>query len=94
MSQVVGGDDSELTTKIMIRFALFERRGHAGLMQGFEHLQRIEHGTHAHVVRYAAIDEMEERAIDAIGKGFLGLERSDRSSGGSRRVVGIDEHLH
>ena len=60
-------------------------------MQRFEDFQRIEHAAHAHVVRHAAVDEMEVRPMDAVAISLLGFERAYCSCGGSRRVVGVEE---
>ena len=46
-SQLVGGDDSEFTTKTMILLRVVEGRRQAGLVQRFEDFQRIEHAAHA-----------------------------------------------
>ena len=85
-SQLVGGDDSELTMNTMILLRAVERRRHARIVQRLEDFQRIEHGAHADVVGHAAVDEVKIRSIDAVAEGLLGLERAYRARGGSRRI--------
>ena len=93
-SQVVGGDDSELTMKMMIRRALSSGDANAGLVQRFEDFQRIERAAHAQVVRHAAVDEMQVGPPLAVAQRLLALERSYRPCRGSRRIVGVEERLH
>ena len=69
-SQLVGGDDSELTTKMMILRDVVERRWQALVVQGFEQFQHVEHAAHAQVVGHAAVHEMDIRAMSAVGVGF------------------------
>ena len=69
-SQLVGGDDSELTTKTMILLHVVERCGQALVVQGFEEFQRVEHAAHAQVVGHAAVHEMDIWAMNAVGVGF------------------------
>ena len=71
-----------------------EHRRQTRFVQGFEHFQRIEHTAHAHVVGYAAVDQVQIGPMDAVAVGLHVLQRPNRARGGSRRVVVVDEQLH
>ena len=87
-SQLVGGDDSELTTKTMILLHVVERRRQARIVQGLEHLQRVEHAAHADVVGHAAVHEMDVRTVRAVAVGFDFLQLAYRARRGPRRIRG------
>ena len=54
----------------------------ARLVQSLEDLQRVEHGAHAHVVRHAAVDEVEIGPMDTVAEGCSALsERIARAAG-------------
>ena len=55
---VVGGEDSESTTKNYDSANGIERRRYAKTVQRFEHFQGIENSSHAQIIRYAPIDQM------------------------------------
>ena len=70
-SQWVGGDGQRIDDEDDDPARVVERRWHAGFVQRLEDLQRIEHAAHAHIVRYAAVDEVEIGSMDAVAKGFF-----------------------
>ena len=92
-SHLVGGDDSELTTKTMIRRVLSSGDGRPASCSASRTSSASSHAAHAHVVRHAAVDQMEERSTDAVAVGLQVLERSYRPRGRSRRVVVVEEQL-
>jgi len=71
-----------------------ELRRHPGLLHRLQHLQRIEHAAHVHVVRDAVVHQVQIGPLGAVAELSQRPERSDRARGRARRIVGVREVLH
>jgi hypothetical protein len=84
---LVGGEDSELTTKTMI-LSRCRAASAPGLVQRFEDFQRIEHARACRRCPTRRRRRDEDRAGGRCRRKLSVLERANRARGGSRRIVG------